>query len=112
MNHPMKRKPLVILILAAIIGIAATTHDYFLLPELFFMHKGDKLNLHLLSGDVFVKDAEIAYQPSKTTRFMLYSGKKKIDLLKMPKDSATPVLSYEMQNTGQSLIEMTRGYEF
>ena len=108
----MKRKPLVILILAAIIGIAATTHDYFLLPELFFMHKGDKLNLHLLTGDVFVKDAEIAYQPSKTTRFMLYNGKKKTDLLKMSKDSATPVLSYEMQNTGQSLIEMTRGYEF
>lgn len=108
----MKHKPLLLLILAAAIGLAATTHDFFLLPEFFFMHKGDKLNLHLLSGDQFVKDAEVAYQPAKTTRFMLYSGSKKIDLIKAAKDSAMPVLSYEMVSPGQSLIEMTRGYEF
>jgi hypothetical protein len=112
MNPMMKHKPLLLLILAAAIGLAATTHDFFLLPEFFFMHKGDKLNLHLLSGDQFVKDAEVAYQPAKTTRFMLYSGSKKIDLIKAAKDSAMPVLSYEMVSPGQSLIEMTRGYEF
>jgi uncharacterized GH25 family protein len=112
MNNKMKRTPLLLLILAAVIGLAATTHDFFLLPELFFMHKGDKLNLHLLSGDTFTKDAEISYQPAKTTRFMLYNGSKKIDLTKAAKDSAVPVLNYEMLNSGQSLIEMTRGYEF
>jgi uncharacterized GH25 family protein len=112
MNPMMKRTPLLLLILAAAIGLAATTHDFFLLPEFFFMHKGNKLNLHLLSGDSFIKDAEIGYQPSKTTRFMLYNGSKKIDLTKVAKDSAAPVLSYEMVNQGQSLIEMTRGYEF
>lgn len=112
MNPMMKRTPLLLLLLAAAIGLAATTHDFFLLPELFFMHKGDKLNLHLLSGDAFVKDAEISYQPAKITRFMLYNGSKKIDLTKAAKDSAVPVLNYEMLNTGQSLIEMTRGYEF
>lgn len=108
----MKRRSLLFLILAAAVGLAATTHDYFLLPEMFFMHKGDKLNLHLLSGDNFVKDAEIPYQTAKTTSFALYNGKKKTDLLKMSKDSATPVLSYELTNSGQSLIAMTRGYEF
>ncbi|WP_428328331.1 DUF4198 domain-containing protein [Mucilaginibacter sp.] len=107
----MKRTPFVILILAAAIGIAATTHDYFMLPENFFMHKGDKLNLHLLSGDVFVKDAEIAYQPAKTTRFMLFNGSKKIDLTKMAKDSAVPLINHELVNSGQYLVEMTRGYE-
>jgi uncharacterized GH25 family protein len=107
-----KRTPILLLILAGAIGLAATTHDFFLLPELFFMHKGDKLNLHLISGDAFTKDAEIAYQPAKTTRFMLYNGSKKIDLSKAAKDSATPVLNYQIVNTGQSLIEMTRGYEF
>ncbi|MDB4922779.1 MAG: hypothetical protein JWQ54_4762 [Mucilaginibacter sp.] len=112
MNNKMKRTPLLLLILAAAIGLAATTHDFFLLPELFFMHKGDKLNLHLLSGDTFTKDAEISYQPAKTIRFMLYNGSKKIDLTKAAKDSAVPVLNYEMLNSGQSLIEMTRGYEF
>ena len=108
----MKRKPLLLIILTAIVGLAAATHDMFLLPEFFFMHKGDKLNLHLLMGDSFVKDAEYVYQPSKTTRFMLYNGSKKIDLIKAAKDSAMPVLSYDMVNTGQTLIEMTRGYEF
>jgi hypothetical protein len=108
----MKRTPFLLLIIAAAVGLAATTHDFFLLPEFFFMHKGDKLNLHLLSGDAFTKNTEIGYQPAKTTRFMLYNGSKKIDLIKAPKDSAVPVLNYEMLNAGQSLIEMTRGYEF
>lgn len=112
MNYRKKLSPFLFLMLAAGIAIAAATHDYFLLPEMFFMHKGDKINLHLLSGDAFVKDAEIAYQPAKTTRFMLYNGSKKIDLTKAAQDSATPVLSYEMTLPGQSLIEMTRGYEF
>jgi len=108
----MKRKPLLLILITAIVGLAAATHDMFLLPEFFFMHKGDKLNLHLIMGDSFVKDAEYVYQPSKTTRFMLYNGSKKVDLIKAAKDSAMPVLSYNMVNTGQTLIEMTRGYEF
>jgi uncharacterized GH25 family protein len=107
-----RRTPLILLILAAAIAISATTHDVFLMPEMFFMHKGDKLNLHLLIGDLFAKDAEIAYQPTKTGKFMLYTGSKKIDLKPIAKDSVTPVLSYEMANSGQSLIEMTRSYEF
>jgi uncharacterized GH25 family protein len=107
-----KKYSLLILILAGAIGIAATTHDYFLLPENFFMHKGDKLDLHLLSGDQFVKQYEIAYQPAKTTKFMLYSGSKKFDLLSAAKDSAVPLISYEMVNTGQSLLEMTRSVEY
>ena len=82
MTNPgnMKRKPLFLLIIAAVIGIAATTHDFFLLPEFFFMHKGDKLNLHLLEGDQFAKQNEIGYQHRKTTKFMLYAGSKKVDL--------------------------------
>jgi len=111
MNHAMKRSFLLILLFAATIGLAST-HDYFLLPENFFMHKGDKLDLHLLAGDVFTKQEEIKYQPGKTAKFMLYEGSKKTDLTKAAKDSVAPVLTYTMQNTGQALLEMTRGYEF
>ena len=111
MNYK-KRTPLILFILGAAIAISAATHDFFLMPEFFYMHKGDKLNMHLLMGDLFVKDTEIPYQPNKTSRFMLYNGSKKIDLMKASKDSAMPVLSYEMINQGQSLIEMTRSYEF
>ena len=112
-NDPMNKKklPLVLLILAAAIGIAATTHDYFLLPENFFLHKGDKLNVHLIEGDLFIKQAEIGYEPAKTTKFMLYDGSKKIDLTKMAKDSAAPLINYPVTNSGQALVEMTRGIE-
>src|ERR1700748_307322 len=100
----MKRKPLLIfLTLAGIFAIAATTHDYFLMPENFFLHKGDKLNLHLIGGDAFVKQEEVKFQPAKTTRFMLYNGSKKIDLVKAAKDSVAPVLTYVMDNKGQNL---------
>jgi len=111
MNYK-KRTPLILFILGAAIAISAATHDFFLMPEFFYMHKGDKLNMHLLMGDLFVKDTEIPYQPNKTSRFMLYNGSKKIDLTKASKDSTMPVLSYEMINQGQSLIQMTRSYEF
>ncbi len=109
----MKKKlPFILLILAAVIGLAATTHDYFLLPENFFMHKGDKLNLHLLGGEQFVKSEEIGYQSKKTTSFTLYQGSKKIDLLHLAKDSAVPLVDYTMVNSGQALVDMTRGTEF
>jgi uncharacterized GH25 family protein len=108
----MKRLPLFILILAAAIGIAATTHDYFLLPENFFLHKGDVLNLHLLAGDQFVKQEEVRYQPKKIASFILYEGKKKTDLTKVAKDSASPIVNYTMLNTGQSLIAMTSAIEY
>lgn len=99
-------------IVTAAISLAATNHDFFLLPENFFLHKGDKLDVHLLSGDIFTKDEEIKYQPAKTTKFMLYEGSKKTDLTKVAKDSAAPVLNYTVMNAGQALLEMTRGVEF
>jgi len=107
-----KYVPLLILFVAAAIGLAATTHDYFLMPENFFVHKGDKLNLHLVEGDLFVKQAEIHYQPIKTIKFMLYEGSKKIDLAKVAKDTASPIVEYTMENSGQALFEMTRGVEY
>jgi len=108
----MKRVPLFLLILAALIGLASTAHDFFLLPEYFFMHKGDKLNVHLLEGDQFVKQAEIGYQRNKITKFMLYDGSKKIDLSLLAKDSGSVLTDYTMQNSGQVLLEMNRGYEY
>ena len=107
----LRRTSLFILMLAAFIGIAAANHDYFLLPESFFMHKGDKLDVHLLSGDQFVKQDEIGYPAAKTTRFMLYDGNKKIDLSKLAKDTVAPLVSYRMENHGQALLEMTLGVD-
>jgi len=109
----MKRTPVIILIIAvAVIGIAATTHDFFLMPEFFFLHKGDKLNVHLLEGDQFVKQAEIGYQQHKVTKFMLYQGSKKIDLSLIARDSAKTLVDYTMEASGQALLDMNRGIEY
>jgi uncharacterized GH25 family protein len=107
-----KRRSIFLLFLAAAIALAATTHDYFLMPENFFLHKGDKLALHLIGGEQFVKQEELHYQSAKTVGFMLYQGSKKIDLLKVAKDSASPIINYEMVNAGQALVDMRRGVEY
>src|ERR1700761_2058907 len=107
----MKKILPIIFIAVAIVSIAAT-HDYFLLPENFFMHKGDKLDLHLIMGDNFTKLEEQRYDPTRTTKFMLYYGKKKVDLTTLAKENQSPILNYTMTNTGQALIDMTRGYDF
>ncbi|BAU52172.1 DUF4198 domain-containing protein [Mucilaginibacter gotjawali] len=110
MNY--KRKiPLILLILAAAIGLAATTHDYFLLPENFFLHKGDKLNLHLLEGDLFLKQNEVAPQTAKIISFVLYSGKKKTDLTSLAKDTSILLKDFPMETSGQSLVSITTGVD-
>jgi len=108
----MKRKPLFFLILAAVIAIAATTHDYFLLPESFFLHKGDKLNLHLIEGDEFSGQNELSFLHRKTTKFMLYQGSKKIDLSVLAKDSSKNLVDYNMDIPGQALLDMNRSTEY
>lgn len=112
MTKRMKRLPFFILVLVAFLSIAATTHDFFLLPEFFFMHKGDNINLHLIEGDQFVKQNEIKYQHRKTTKFMVYDGTKKVDLTLVAKDSAKTLADYTFSNSGQALIEMNRGIEY
>ncbi|MDN5288550.1 MAG: hypothetical protein JWR38_4824 [Mucilaginibacter sp.] len=104
----MKRLGLLFFALLLIIGFAASSQDYFLLPENFYMKKGQKLNLHLLSGNEFQKDAEYKYQAGKITKFMLYDGSKKIDLGNAPKDTSANVLNYTLQNSGIALIELVK----
>jgi uncharacterized GH25 family protein len=100
------------LILLSIIGLTAFSADHFLLPESFFLHKGDQLNVHLLMGENFNRDGEYKYSAARTTKFNLYEGSKKTDLTKVAKDSAAPVLSYKLVNSGLALVEMNTKGEF
>jgi uncharacterized GH25 family protein len=105
----MKRIGFLLFALLLIISFAASSQDYFLLPENFYMHKGDKLNLHLLSGNEFKKDDEYKYEAGKITKFMLYEGTKKTDLSKASNDpSAANVLTYKFENSGLALIELVK----
>lgn len=86
----------------------AAAQDYVLLPENFILHKGDKLNLHLISVNQFTKTNELKYESSKTAKFALHNGKKETDLLTVAKDSATPIISIPMEAEGLNTIHMVR----
>ena len=100
------------LILLSIIGLTAFAPDHFLLPESFFLHKGEQLNVHLLTGENFNREGEYKYSTARTLKFNLYEGSKKTDLIKVAKDSAAPVLSYKLANSGLAMVEMNTKGEF
>ncbi len=104
----MKRTYLALSCLLLLSVLKAGAQDYVLLPENFFSHKGDKLNLHLISASQFIKQDEIKYETAKAAKFVLYAGKKKTDLAPMAKDTASPIVSFSLENEGLNLIEMTQ----
>lgn len=98
------------LIISFILLIAFKAHaqeDYILLPENFMLHKGEKLDLHLITANQFVKQDELNYEASQTAKFNLYAGSKKIDLTTTAKAAANPIISMPLEN-GLNLISMVR----
>ena len=80
------------------------------MPEKFYLQKGDKLNLHLMStNDDFTKQTDIKYQADKTGEFTLYQGKKKTDLKPSAVviDSIAPIVSYAVNDDGLLLVSMS-----
>jgi uncharacterized GH25 family protein len=107
----MKRVYFLITALFILIAFEASAQDYILLPENFILHKGDKLNLHLITAAQFVKKDEIPYESAKTERFIIQAGSKKADLLKatpVAKDTSSSVISYALENDGLNMISMVR----
>ena len=98
--------PLLLLFLAA--AWSASAQDSYLMPYKFQPHKGEKLNVRLLYGDEFKNDGKYKYFAALTTKFMLFSGGKKIDLLTASKDSAAPVLSYPLVSQGLAMVDLVR----
>ncbi|WP_454804217.1 DUF4198 domain-containing protein [Mucilaginibacter phyllosphaerae] len=94
------------LVIFVFFGLVAFIPDHFLMPENFYLHKGDKFNLHLLSGENLVKDREVPYTSKQTTKFMLYDGSKKIDLAGVTKNDASPLLNYTLPNNGLILAQL------
>ncbi|MFD0795772.1 DUF4198 domain-containing protein [Mucilaginibacter litoreus] len=94
------------IVLLAFVGLVSFIPDHFLMPEHFFLKKGEKLDLHLLLGENLVKDSELPYTAKQTSKFMIYEGKKSTDLTKIVKDQSSPVLNYEVDNKGLALISM------
>jgi hypothetical protein len=106
----MKLRYFTALIALLLFSLAVRSNDYFLLPEIFTLHKGQTVNIRLFNGEGFDKNTENKYQASHTEKFALYEGNKKIDLKPAAKDSAAPVLNYTPAISGLVLLEMTRSY--
>lgn len=97
-----------LLLLFLVTALSVHAQDNYLMPDQFQLHKGDKLNTRLLYGNGFMNDGEYKYDATLTTKFILFSGGKKIDLVKAVKDSAAPVLSYPLANQGLTMVDMVR----
>lgn len=102
----MKHLYVIFFILFALIGLTAFAPDGFLLPESFYLHKGDKVNIHLISGDDFTQQGEGKYSAAKTAKFFVYEGSKKTDLTGLAKESASPLINYTLNNSGLAMVEM------
>lgn len=102
----MKPLYVILFVMFAVFGLTAFAPDSFLMPESFYVKKGDKLNIHLISGDDFSQQEEGKYIAAKTAKFSLYEGSKKIDLTTFTKESALPVLNYTLANSGLLMVEM------
>jgi len=104
----MKHIYFLLFCLFSLIITKATAQDYVLLPENFVLHKGDKLNLHLISVNQFTPTNELKYEASKTAKFSIQSGKKETDLLTVAKDSASPIISMPLESDGLHIIHMVK----
>lgn len=104
----MKRTYFLAACLFLLTSIQACAQDYILLPENFFLHKGDNLGLHLITGNQFVKQDELKYEASKIAQFNIYVGSKRADLASLTKENATPIVTFKVDNEGLNLISMVR----
>jgi len=101
----MKRFRLLLTITLVFIGFAANAQNYFLLPDKFYLKKGDKLPMHIIATDDFSKQSEVAFQQDKIQSAFMYEGKKKIDLAGTV-TGADSVVSYPINEDGLMLISM------
>jgi len=106
----MKLRYFFILCLLFTVGLISWSNDYILVPQNFFLHKGDSLNVRLFSSELFENPKEVKYEQSTTDKFALYDGGKKFDMKPNTKANASPVLGYKMDNSGLAMVEMVRSY--
>ena len=102
----MKSIRLLLCILLASSGFIAHAQNYYLIPEKFFLQKGDKLDLHIIATDDFTKQTDVKFQQSNTQSVFMYEGKKKFDLNGVV-TGADSVVSYPIKEDGLTLISMT-----
>jgi hypothetical protein len=102
----MKR---VCLVLPFLLFVASAVYaqDYVLLPENFYFHKGDKVNVHLISANQFIKQDEIGFGGSKIQKFSLGSGKKVSELASQTPKAVDSIATVPLEKDGLNLLSVT-----
>jgi len=89
-----------------LIAAKASAQDYVLLPENFYLHKGDKVNIHLVSVNQLMKQDEIGFSAAKVQKLTMGTGKKTIDLTPGIKGKDS-VVSVQFVKKGLELLQIT-----
>ena len=89
-------------------GLPAAAHDYWLVPDAFFVKPGEATALRLHVGDDFVSEKERPFQKKPTLRFDLVRGKKTVDLAPLGAEDKTPVATLTLKDAGTYLVRMDR----
>ncbi|MFI5160844.1 MAG: DUF4198 domain-containing protein [Sphingobacteriales bacterium] len=89
-----------------LIAAKASAQDYVLLPENFYLHKGDKVNMHLISANQLIKQDETGFNATKFQKFTMGAGKKTTDLMPDIKGKDS-VVSVQFVKKGLELLQIT-----
>lgn len=85
----------------------ARSQDYMLVPQHFYLHKGDELKVHLFSANQFVIQDRLNFDPAKIDKFNISAGSKKSDKDIATKSSDT-IATVTAEKDGLNMITMTR----
>ena len=101
----MKFKRTLLFLLFSTPAFLVHAQSYFIMPENFYLQKGQKMDIRLLQSDDLTKQSDFKFQADKTAKFELYQGKKKIDLKPTARDTGA-VISMNAPEDGLALIDL------
>jgi hypothetical protein len=84
----------------------ANAQDNILLPENFYVPKGEKINVRLVNVSQFVRQDELSFNPAKIQKFTLGAGKKAGDLMAGLKATDTAA-AIKFDKDGLNMLTMT-----
>jgi len=87
----------------------ASAHDHWLTADRAEIQPGDKLTLHLMTGEDFAPQSELTLVSKDIERFELYHGGAVDNLFEGAHDNEKPLWSQAPEFEGEYLAVMTRG---
>jgi hypothetical protein len=101
--YRMKRICLIFILIAPFVSYS---QDHLLLPDSFFIQKGETFQVRLMTSVDLKEPKEQKFLPASTTGLWFYDGGKKEDLKTSATADMMPVLSRKQENSGLVLLAM------